>query len=101
MNKKQLSIIMILVVSVGIFSSCSDVNNTTDSMNNTGLEQKNKDISITGVLSQNGEFFFVTDQAGTIHDVETYSVDFSAFVGSTVTVSGQYSGDTLFVTEIE
>lgn len=100
MNTKQLALLLVIITTVGFFSGCSLVNRSSDSMNTGELEQKNTVITITGVLSQNGELFFITDSAGVIHDVETYAVSFSEYVGKTVTVSGQYSGNTLYVTEI-
>lgn len=100
MNKKSLTLLVVLVFSAGFFSACVKGNSTTDSMNSTGLEQKNQDISLSGTISKNGELYFITDSAGAIHDVETYSVDFELYVGKQVTVTGQYSGNTLYVTEI-
>lgn len=100
MHKKSLVLLFIVAFCTGIFSACVKGNSTTDSMNSTGLEQKNQDITLSGILSKNGELYFITDSVGKIHDVETYSVDFGSYVGKQVTATGQYSGNTLFVTEI-
>jgi hypothetical protein len=100
MNKKIIVPILILVSSIGLFSGCSLLDKGFESENNSELEQKNAVISISGKLSQSGELFFITDNIGKIHDVETYSVDFEKFIGQSITATGQYSGDTLFVTEI-
>ncbi|GIK84507.1 MAG: hypothetical protein BroJett025_11290 [Patescibacteria group bacterium] len=100
MHKKILFSLLVITVSAGLFSACSHAKNANDTMLNEEYEQKNAVITVTGTLSKNGELFFVTDAAGTIHDVETYAVAFDEYVGQTVTVSGQYSGNTLFVTEI-
>lgn len=100
MNKKLFTFFMIVVVSSAVFSGCSLLENSTYSMKNDEYEQKNSEVTLTGMLSKNGEIYFITDSAGTLHDVETYSVSFDEYVGKSVTVSGQYSGNTLFVTEI-
>ena len=100
MNKKHLIIFFVLITSVVFFSGCSLIKSDSDLDNVGELEQKNAEISITGKLTKNGELFFVTDSKGTLNDVETYSVPFEDYVGQTVTVTGQYSGNTLFVTQI-
>lgn len=100
MTKKMLLSVIVLLFFGVLFSGCSHVNNSDNSLQNGEYEQKNQTINITGTLIQNGDLFFITDASGQIHDLETYSVSFSEYVGKTVTVSGQYSGDTLFVTEI-
>jgi hypothetical protein len=100
MTKKIIIPILILVGSIGLFSGCSLLDKGFESENSSELEQKNAVISISGKLSQNGELFFITDILGNIHDVETYSVQFEDFIGQTIKATGQYSGDTLYVTEI-
>ena len=42
----------------------------------------------------------IVDDDGQYEMVETYSVDFAAHEGQMVEVTGKYSGDTLFVSEI-
>ena len=96
----RVAVLIILGVSTFFFAGCSVAKNTEKSSSTVEAEQKNQTITITGKLSASGGRFFITDAAGTIHDVETYSVSLDSYVGSTVTASGQYSGDTLFVTEI-
>lgn len=100
MKKVKFPFILIFVVSLGFLSGCSHVKSGSEPGVNTKLEQKNAVVTITGTLSQNGELFFITDSLGAIHDVETYSVSFDEYTGKAVTVSGQYSGDTLYVTQI-
>lgn len=100
MIKAKFFFVLIFVVFLGFISGCSLVKNDSESGISNELEQKNAVITITGILSKNGELFFVTDSTGVIHDVESYAVSFDQYVGKTVTVSGQYSGDTLYVTEI-
>ncbi len=100
MNKKLFAFFIIVVMSGTVFSGCSLLQGGSETMKNDEYEQKNSEVTLTGMLSKNGDLYFVTDSAGALHDVETYSVSFDEYVGKSVTVSGQYSGNTLFVTEI-
>ncbi len=64
-------------------------------------DQKSGDTIKKGVISQNGGSFFLQETGSQPELIESYSVDLSEYVGQTVTVTGQYSGDTLFVGKIE
>ena len=100
MNKKIISLFLILVFSSLFFSACSHGKSAFDSTTSDQLEQKNDSFSLTGVMSKNGDVFFLTDSTGAIHDIESYSVDFESYLGNEVTVSGEYSGNTFFVTQV-
>jgi hypothetical protein len=43
----------------------------------------------------------VLQQGGEITELDSYNVDLQNYNGKTVTVTGQYSGETLFVDEIK
>ena len=100
MNKKIILSVFVILISTSLFSGCSLTKDLAKLDTSGALEAKNAEISLTGKITKNGDLYFITDSAGTIHDVETYSVDFNEYVGQQVTVSGQYSGNTLFVTTI-
>jgi len=100
MNKKPIIIFLVLITSFVLFSACTQANNAFDSTSADQLEQKNQSFSLSGILSKNGDIFFITDESGVIHDIESYSVEFDNFLGKQVTVNGQYSGNTFFVAEI-
>lgn len=63
--------------------------------------QKSGDTTKTGMITQAGTSFFLTEPGGTPQEIESYSVDLSQYSGQTVTVTGQYSGDTLFIGKVE
>lgn len=63
-------------------------------------DQKSGDTVKTGVISMAGGKFFLAEVGMSPKEVESYVVDLAEYVGQTVTVTGQYSGDTLFVGEI-
>ena len=65
-----------------------------------GIEEKQGDTTKTGVLVKQGEKYYIKLPSGMMEEVDTYAVTFSEYENSTVTVTGQYSGDTLFVGEI-
>lgn len=51
----------------------------------------------TGVISTSNGVFYLQELGQTPKEIDSYTVELSDYVGETVTVSGQYSGDTLFV----
>lgn len=63
--------------------------------------EKSGTTTKTGKISQMGEKFFLQEAGDTPKEVESYAVDLSKYVGKTITVSGQYSGDTLFVGSVK
>jgi hypothetical protein len=63
--------------------------------------QKSGTTSKTGLLSTAGGKFFITVTGQPPAEIDSYGVDLSAYVGQSVTVTGQYSGDTLFVSEVK
>ncbi len=67
----------------------------------SAAEQKVGDTVMTGTISQVGEKYFITVAGQTPKEIESYLVQLSEYVGQTVTITGQYSGDTLFVGKIE
>lgn len=99
--KKFLLLSVLVVSSLGL-SACSLLPSVSQDQSSVGeLEQKNEIFEQTGVISQTPSGFSLTTGAGEIISIESYSLDFSEYVGDTVTVSGEYSGDTFFVTQIE
>lgn len=73
----------------------NNTNNSLGSTNKTGTTTK------TGMITQTAGRYFLQETGGSLMEIESYSVELGAYVGKTVTVSGQYSGDTLFVGEVK
>lgn len=108
MNKFKAFSIFVLVFMTGLFLSGCTHNSTgpnSGTNSNTTLPQnaegKNQSFTVTGKISGSGGKYFVTNSAGKSQEMESYSIDFASYVGKTVTVTGQFSGDTLFVTKVE
>jgi hypothetical protein len=64
-------------------------------------EEKRGDTVKSGVITSAGSSFFIKTAAGQPELIESYAYDLADYVGQNVTVTGQYSGDTLFVGKIE
>ena len=62
--------------------------------------QKQGDTTKTGVISQASGRYFLTEVGASPMEIDSYAVELADFVGQTITVTGQYSGDTLFVGSI-
>ena len=64
-------------------------------------EKKSGETRKTGTISTSQGKFFLAEPGQTPKEIESYQVTLADYVGQTVTVVGQYSGDTLFVGKIE
>jgi len=71
------------------------------STSNPTTSQKVGTTTKTGVISTSNNVFYLQETGQTPKEVDSYTVELSDYVGQTVTVSGQYSGDTLFVGSVE
>lgn len=108
---KNHQLIFILVLSVVIFSGClpgqtdqSGAGDPTAADNQTivpAADQKSGDTTKTGTVSTAGGKYFLAEPGQPPREIESYSVDLAGYVGQTVTVTGQYSGDTLFVGRVD
>lgn len=64
-------------------------------------DQKSGTTTKTGAIIKVGSEFFLTELGGTPKKIESYEVALDDFVDQNVTVTGKYSGDTLFVGSVE
>lgn len=55
----------------------------------------------TGIISTTNNVFYLQEAGQTPKEVDSYTVELGDYVGQSVTVSGQYSGDTLFIGSVE
>lgn len=86
---------------VGQTTPKADSVDTTNQVQPAAAEQKVGDTVMTGMISQVGEKYFITVTGQNPKEIESYLVKLSDYVGKTVTITGQYSGDTLFVGKVE
>ena len=96
------SIVLVLGASFAL-AACSGSSSSSSSTTTPAVETqlKDGDTSITGVISLSGEKYYITDAAGKSQDLDSLAVELSEHVGKTVTVTGQFSGTTLFVGKVE
>ena len=87
-----------------IFSTCTQ-KTTSPSVPSQGqvpaADQKVGDTSKTGMISQSGAVFFINVIGQEPEIIESYAIELVDYVGQTITITGQYSGDTLFVGSVE
>ncbi len=102
--KKSLFLSVLMISSALLLSACtggqSDIDGGVDGPRMEDPAMKQGDTSKTGVISEVGGKFLIKESGKTPEEIESYSVDLSQYVGRTVTVTGQFSGDTLFVGSI-
>ena len=53
------------------------------------------------MISNSAGIFYLQEVGQTPKEIDSCTVELSDYVGQTVIVSGQYSGDTLFVGSVE
>lgn len=97
--KKIVIILLTVAALIGLgMIALSKVKNTQAP---PAVNQKVGTTTKTGIISNSGGVFYLQEAGQTPKEIDSYTVELSEYVGQSVTVSGQYSGDTLFVGTIE
>jgi hypothetical protein len=100
LNKVYLTILMMTIFLV--FTGCSG-QKLDRAMDSNQAEEKTGDTLLSGTLFVQLERKYLKDvveKPQQTIEVDSYSVDLEPFSGKKIQVKGQYSGDTLFVSEI-
>lgn len=79
----------------------TDTKTNTTGSGNPGATEKSGTTTKTGKLTESQGVFYLQEAGQTPKEVDSYVVDLGEYVGQTVTVSGQYSGDTLFIGSVQ
>jgi len=101
---KKLLLLSLVMVSAVTFAGCLKQTNTTaptTTRSTTTTTEKVGDTTKTGTISVVDGKYFLAEAGQIPKEIDSYAIDLSAYVGKKVTVTGQYSGDTLFVGKIE
>lgn len=103
MSKK---LVIVFVFSALFFSACTHQNapatsTQTAPAGQTQTPTKQGDTTKTGKISKIGEKYFLQESGKQPMEIDSYAVDLSGYVGQAVSVTGQYSGDTLFVGSVQ
>lgn len=98
---KQLLIIIVtlLVLGGGAFWWLSQAKEKEQA--NPVVKEKVGTTTKTGTISESAGRFYLQEMGQTPKEIDSYTVELDVYVGQNVTVSGQYSGDTLFVGSVQ
>ncbi len=88
------------ILLVGCTSKPAEPQTTTPSTTNQSAAAKSGTTTKTGTVTKVGSKYLLK-AAGQSIDIDSYNIDLSQYAGKSVTLSGQYSGDTLFVSEVK
>lgn len=104
MNLKVYTILTVIVLSGVVLAGCSSqpsssTEKTTPSESSSTT--KVGDTVVTGSISKVGTKYYVTQPDGKKQELDSYAVDLEAYVGKSVKITGQFSGDTLFAGKVE
>jgi len=99
-------LLMIILVGGGVFFWIQNAKKSAPAangqkVNNPATTQKSGITTKTGKITNTAGKFYLQEASQTPNEIDSYAVDLGEYVNKTVTVSGQYSGDTLFVGSIE
>ena len=103
---KKVGLGVVLIMTSVLLAGCASSGPTAATSSNTGASTnaaaatKVGTTTKTGMVKKVGKTFILQVGNQSI-GVDSYNVDLSQYAGQTVTVSGEYSGDTLFVSKVE
>ncbi len=97
---------IIFVATLSVFLGGCAVQQSVDSRDNdmsalSGEEEKKGDITKTGTVVKTANAYFLVETNGNKVELDSYKYQLSEYEGKVVTVTGQYSGDTLFVGNLQ
>ncbi len=100
---KLFSLSLIVLISGVFLTGCLPKHNLTNNPAETikSAREKIGNTTLTGKITKVGNKYFITVSGKQPQDLDSYSMKLGQYVGQTVTVTGQYSGDTLFVGKIK
>ncbi len=95
--------VFLLVIFSIVVTGCTqkDVDSSFKITDGASLEEKSGEFSLTGKISKPGDQYLITQASGEVQELESYTVKLENYVGKTATVVGEFSGNTLFITEIK
>lgn len=100
---QKISLFIPAVITAGLVLSGCSLTGSSSPQTDTSMSASDKqgETTRTGVITQAGSSFFITPDGGQPEIIESYAVELSEYVGQSVTITGQYSGDTLYVGSIQ
>jgi starvation-inducible outer membrane lipoprotein len=100
---KKSIVLTALLTSVFLLAGCqsSSVKESTSEPTPTVEAKKEGDTTLTGKVVESGGKFVLQGQDGKQTEIDSYKVELGEFDGKQVTVTGQYSGETLFIANLQ
>lgn len=96
MRRNKTLIATSLVLSLGVvFGGCSFVAKQADVTTETPTK------SLTGVVSVSNGVYFLKQDSGVTTTIDSRKIKLADYVGKTVTLTGEFSGSTLFADKAE
>lgn len=93
--------VAVVVVTGILLTACqAQPTNVNDIANSPAPAQKTGDTTKSGKVVQNNNRFYL-QTTGQLQEIDSYSVTLADYVGQSVSATGQFSGDTLFVAKIQ
>jgi hypothetical protein len=93
MKKKSITKLILILVMVFVFSACG--------VSSEGYDDGEVNKTLKGqLMGQVGSYVLFTDDGETV-SLDSNNFDLSSFVGDDVSVTGQYSGSTLYVDQVK
>lgn len=101
------SFLIALFSSAFIFTACNastpsaTSSSATSQQNPATTTQKKGNTVKTGKIVKLGDKFFIQETGKQPAEIDSYNINLSSYLNQTVKITGEYSGDTLFVGKIE
>jgi hypothetical protein len=96
-----------LVAAAALFSACGSAPSSQSAStssptvnSNTSATAKTGKTTKTGKITKLGDKWYLSQTGQEPLEIDSYTLDLSAYQGQTALVTGEYSGNTLFVTEL-
>ncbi len=95
-------VMLVLVASV-VLGGCSlgTSSTTAEDAPTNAAAQKQGDTTKSGTIRKQGALYTIETAPGKFETIDSLAVDLTAYENQMVTITGQYSGDTLFVGKVE
>jgi len=95
---KYLTLGATLVTVSLLFAGCQQ----TSSANTPAQQSQDKapNTTLVGTLTKSGSHYILKGSDGKTSEINSYTVTLDSYVGKSITITGQYSGTTLFVDTI-
>jgi hypothetical protein len=104
--KKSTFFSLICIMGAAVFLTACGGRATAPEMGATTIDspaanEKTGTTSKTGKVIRTGDKYYLEMMGKDPLEIDSYTLDLSTYMGKTVTVTGQYSGNTLFIGQVE